>query len=78
MIGVTQTPGVPDHAAPPPSWVAQARKFLVAAVGLLAQVVTSGVLDSPDYDTLRIWVQAALAVAFAAGVYGVRNARPPA
>lgn len=69
-------PGQPDHAAPPPSWVASARKFLVAVVGLIAQVVASGVLDEPEYDTTRVWVQAILAVATAAGVYQVPNAKP--
>lgn len=69
------TPG-PDHAAPPAPWVARARKFLVAAAGLIAQVVASGVLDEPEYDAVRVWVQAGLAVLTAAGVYQVPNAQP--
>lgn len=68
-----QTPGVPDHAAPAPPWVARVRKFLVAVAGLLAQVIASGALDGND--DVRVWVQAVLAVLTAAGVYAVPNAR---
>lgn len=70
-----RTPG-PDHAAPAtgPSFTARARKFLVAVLGLVAQVVASGVLDEPQYDTTRTWVTAVLAIATAAGVYRVPNA----
>jgi hypothetical protein len=53
-----------------PSFVERARKFLVGAVGLAAQVLASGVLDGDA----QLWVQAAIAVAFAAGIYQVPNA----
>lgn len=77
MGGVTHpssiTPG-PDHAAPGPSWGARARKFLVGAAGLAAQVVASGALDDPADTSVRLWVQAGLAVLTAAGIYRVPNA----
>ena len=68
------TPG-PDHAPKPPSWPARARKFLVGAAGLAAQVAASGALDDAEYTGVRLWVQAGLAVLTAAGIYGVPNAR---
>lgn len=70
------TPG-PDHAAPVTRspWVARARKFLVSVAGLLALLATSGLLDSPDQDGLRLWVQVALSVLTAVGVYQTPNAR---
>lgn len=74
------TPG-PDHAAPArplPPWTARARKFLVACVGLAAQVIASGALDEPEYDSLRTWITLGLAVLTAAGIYRVPNAQPPA
>ena len=64
------TPG-PDHAAPRPSFAARARKFLVAAAGVAAMVVTTGVLE----ENVEIWVNAALAVLTAAGVYSAKNDR---
>jgi hypothetical protein len=69
--------GIAQHGVAPAPWAARARKFIVAAVGLIAQVLASGVLDSPDQNTLRTWVQAILAVAFAFGVYQVPNAKSP-
>lgn len=69
------TSGVADHGTPPAPFVARARKFLVGAAGLAAQVVTSGALDDANDAGLRLWVQAALAVATAAGIYQVKNAR---
>lgn len=71
-----QTPGRPDHAAPRPPFAKRARKFLVGTAGLAAQVLTSGVLDGADQTAERLWLQAALAVATAAGIYQARNARP--
>jgi hypothetical protein len=70
--------GVPQHAGPRPSWVARARKFLVGAAGLLAQVVAAGVFDDANDQTTRLWVAAILAVATAAGIYQVPNAQSPA
>lgn len=66
------TPG-PDHAAPNSkgALVARVRKFLVAALGTAGMVVATGVLE----DDVEVWVNAALAVGTALGVYGVKNAR---
>ena len=61
---------------PRPSWPARARKFLVAAAGLAAQVVASGALDDPADSGVRLWVQAGLAVLTAAGIYRVPTAKP--
>ena len=68
------TPG-PDHAAPQPkgSLMERIRKFLVAALGVIAMVVTTGVLE----EDVEIWLNAVLAIATAAGVYVVPN-RPTA
>ena len=49
------------------------RKFLVAAVGVLAMVVTTGSLE----ENVETWINAVLALATAAGVYVVPN-RPAA
>lgn len=54
----------------------EARKFWVAALGVLVQVLT--LLDAAlQFNILpeawRPWVQIAIAVATAAGVYRVRN-----
>lgn len=68
-------PGHADHGTPPAPFYARARKFLVAAFGLVVQVITSGVLDAPEYDGVRVWVQAAIGIATAAGVYQVKNAK---
>lgn len=70
---VPHTPGVPDHAAPEPkgALMARVRKFLVAALGTAAMVVSTGVLE----EDVEVWVNAALAVGTALGVYGVKNAR---
>ncbi len=62
-------PGQADHAAPAPSWPAKARKFLVSAAGVAAMVVATGALE----EDVELWVNAALAVLTAAGVYQVRN-----
>lgn len=65
----------PDHSAPAsPSFFARARKLIVAVLGFAATVIASGVLDDPQYDTIRTWVQVAIGVATAAGVYRVPNA----
>lgn len=69
-------PGQPDHGTPPPPFVARARKFLVGAVGLGAQVLASGVLDGAEDAGIRLWVQAVLGVATAAGIYQIPNAKP--
>ncbi len=70
--------GIPQHAGPAnrslAPWVQRARKFLVGAAGLGAQVVASGVLDDPADTSVRLWVQAGLAVLTAAGIYQVPNA----
>ncbi len=70
-------PGRADHAAPTQPFAARARKFLVSVAGLLALLVASGVLNSPEHDSIRFWVQAVLAVLTAAGVYSVKNDQPP-
>jgi hypothetical protein len=67
-------PGQADHAGPAPSFVQRARKFVVAAAGVAAMVVTTGVLE----ENIEIWVNAALALATAAGVYSAKNDRPAA
>jgi hypothetical protein len=66
--------GIPQHGAPPAPWAARARKFLVGASGLLAQVVAAGIFDGANDQTTRLWVSAALAVLTAAGIYQVPNA----
>jgi hypothetical protein len=70
--------GIPQHAGAANTslapWVARARKFLVGAAGLGAQVVASGVLDDAEDAGVRLWVQAGLAVLTAAGIYRVPNA----
>ncbi len=65
------TPGVPDHAAPEPkgALMARLRKFVVAALGTAAMVVSTGVLE----EDVEVWVTAALAVATALGVYSAKN-----
>lgn len=72
------TPG-PDHASPVTNttlapWVKRAKKFLVGAGGLAAQVIASGALDDAEDTGVRLWVQAGLAVLTAAGIYAVPNA----
>ncbi len=64
------TPG-PDHAAPEPkgALMARVRKFVVAALGTAAMVVSTGVLE----EDVELWVTAALAVATALGVYSAKN-----
>ena len=69
---MTNTPGVPDHAAPAPPWIARARKFLVSVVGLVAMLVASGAL----HGTAQNVAQAVIAVATALGVYAAPNAQP--
>jgi hypothetical protein len=69
---MSNVPGAADHAAPPAPFVQRARKFLVSACGVAAMVVSTGVLE----ENAEIWVNALLAVATAAGVYSVKNARP--
>lgn len=59
----------PEHAAPAPSFFVRARKFLVAAAGVLAMAVSTGVLE----ENVEIWVNAALAVLTAVGVYAAPN-----
>lgn len=57
--------------SPAPSFVAKARKFLVAAAGVAAMVVATGVLE----EDVEIWVNAALGVLTALGVYAAPNKR---
>lgn len=52
-----------------PSFAERARKFIVAAIGVLAMVVTTGVLE----EDIEIWISAVIAIATAAGVYQVPN-----
>lgn len=66
-------PGVPDHAAPALPFATRARKFLVAALGTAAMVVSTGVLE----ENAEVWVNAALALGTALGVYQATN-RPAA
>lgn len=66
-------PGVADHAAPAPPFAARARKFLVAALGTAAMVVSTGVLE----ENVEVWVNATLALGTALGVYQAKN-RPAA
>ena len=63
--------GRADHAAPTPkgTLMDRIRKFVVAALGVVAMVVTTGALE----EDVEIWLNAALAVATAAGVYVVPN-----
>ena len=66
-----QIPGVADHAAPVPkgTLMKRVRKALVAACGVAAMVVSTGVLE----ENAEVWLNAALALATAAGVYVVPN-----
>ncbi len=66
------TLGVADHAAPATPWAKRARKFLVGTVGLAANVAACGALDGHDAG---LWLSIVLAVATAAGIYVVPNAR---
>jgi len=52
-------------------WAAQYSKFIVAAVGVAATVVT-------QMNVQASWVPILIAVATALGVYGVPNARKAA
>ena len=45
------------------------RKTIAAVVGVVAQLVATGVLDDPELK----WASALIAVATAAGVYSVPN-----
>ena len=54
-----------------PSFVERARKFLVAAAGVAAMVVATGALE----EDIEIWVNAALGVLTALGVYAAPNKR---
>lgn len=54
-----------------PPFAERARKFLVAAVGVIAMVVSTGVLE----EDVEIWVNALLGLATAFGVYQVPNRR---
>ena len=63
------TPNVGDHAATPAPFYAKARKFLVSACGVAGMVVSTGALD----EHAALWVNAALAVATALGVYVAPN-----
>lgn len=65
-------PGQPDHAAPPPPFAARARKFLVGAVGLAANVAACGALDGHDAG---LWLNIGLSIATAVGIYAVPNAK---
>lgn len=56
-----------------PTFAERARKFIVAAVGVLAMVVSTGVLE----EDLEIYVNAVIGVATAFGVYQVKNVRSP-
>ena len=49
--------------------MARIRKFGVAAAGVAAMVVSTGVLE----ENAEVWVNAALALATAAGVYAAPN-----
>lgn len=66
---MSNTPGVPDHAAPAAPWIATARKFLVSVLGLVAMLVASGAL----HGTAQSVAQAIIAIATAAGVYVAKN-----
>lgn len=57
----------------PVQW-ARARKYLVALMGVAAQLLAAGVIPDPWASR----VQLVLALATALGVYGVANARVPA
>ncbi len=67
-------PGQADHAAASPPFVARARKFLVSAAGVAAMVVATGALE----EDVELWVNTALAVLTAAGVYSAKNAKSSA
>ena len=54
-----------------PSFADRARKFLIAAAGVAAMVVATGALE----EDVEIWVNAALGVLTALGVYQVPNKR---
>ena len=62
---------MPEHAAPPAPWPARARKFLIGAVGLAAQVGTCLAVDNQE---LGLWLNLGLGIATAAGIYRVPNA----
>ncbi len=49
--------------------LARIRKFVVAAAGTAAMVVSTGVLE----EQTEVWVNAALGILTALGVYQVRN-----
>jgi hypothetical protein len=68
---MSNVPGVADHAGPRPSFLARAKKTVIAACGLGATLVAAGVLD----DTAEAVVTGLLAIATTAGVYQARNAR---
>ncbi len=65
-------PGRADHAAPTDRShiVRRVRKALVASCGAAAMVVSTGVLE----ENVEVVVNALLAIATVAGVYGTKNA----
>lgn len=63
-------PGVADHGAPPTPFAKRARKLIVGACGLAAQVVSTGILE----ENAEIVVNSLLAIATAYGIWRVPNA----
>ena len=74
-FGDPQIPGHPDHAAPENGepLMARIRKFVVAAAGTAAMIVSTGVLE----ENAEIWVNALLGLATALGVYAAPNSPAP-
>jgi hypothetical protein len=66
---MAQIPDVADHAHPKESFVSKYKKAIAAACGVAAMVVATGVLGEQE----EVWVNAALGIATALGVYAVPN-----
>ena len=66
---MTNVPGHPDHAAPPPPFIQRARKFLVSVLGALAIVAATGTLTGRT----EVLANAVLGLATAFGVYVTPN-----
>lgn len=60
---------------PVPSFIERARKFIVAAVGVIVLygTIVGDVLGEHDFTTLEGVVGGLIALATALGVYGVKN-----
>lgn len=65
-----QTPGIPDHAAPQPPWIARERKWIVGAVALASDAVAAGLV----HGQALVYLTALIGIAGALGIRQIPNA----